>query len=65
MSQVMRQVGRWYDAEIKYLDKVPAVKLTGIVSRKDSLAILLDILESVGGLDFDVQGNKVMVKQSK
>lgn len=65
LSQVMRQVGRWYDAEIEYVDKVPAVKLTGIVSRQDSLAVLLDILESAGGLDFDVQENKVIVKQSK
>jgi len=65
LSQAMRQVGRWYNADIEYMDKVPAVKLTGMVSRKDSLSVLLDILEHAGGLEIDVQGNKIMVKQSK
>lgn len=65
LSQVMRQVGRWYNAEIEYVDKVPAAKLTGMVSRKDSLSVLLDILERAGGLDFEVQENKIMVKQAK
>ncbi|MCT1523801.1 FecR family protein [Sphingobacterium hotanense] len=65
LQQVMRQVGRWYNAEVEYQDGVPPVKLTGMVSRKDSLEVLLEILERAGGLDVDVQGNKVMVKRLK
>ncbi|NGM67180.1 FecR family protein [Sphingobacterium sp. SGR-19] len=65
LQQVMRQVGRWYNAEVEYQDGVPPVKLTGMVSRKDSLAVLLEILERAGGLDVDVYGNKVMVKRLK
>lgn len=65
LQQVMRQVGRWYNTEVEYQDGVPPVKLTGMVSRKDSLAVLLEILERAGGLDVDVHGNKVMVKRLK
>lgn len=64
LPQVMRQIGRWYDAEVAYEKEIPDVKLTGMVSRDDSLAVLLDILERAGGVSFDVQKNKIMVKQS-
>lgn len=63
LSQVMRQIGRWYDAEIIYDGKVPEVALTGIVSRQDSLKVLLDILEVTGGLKFDIRGNRIIVKR--
>ncbi|PRD53854.1 FecR family protein [Sphingobacterium gobiense] len=65
LPQVMRQIGRWYDAEVVYKGEVPEVSLTGMVSRQDSLATLLSILERAGGLHFDVQKNKIMVKQLK
>ncbi|TYR37540.1 DUF4974 domain-containing protein [Sphingobacterium phlebotomi] len=65
LSHIMRQIERWYNVEVEYVDNISPVKLTGMVSRKDSLTLLLDILESAGGIYFDIQENKIMVKQSK
>ncbi|PRD48824.1 FecR family protein [Sphingobacterium haloxyli] len=65
LPQVMRQIGRWYNAEVVYGGEVPEVSLTGMVSRQDPLATLLSILERAGGVHFDVQKNKIMVKQLK
>ena len=61
VSKIMRQVARWYDVEIEYEKNVPDVELSGIISRKEEVSQLLEILEATHKIQFQLSGNKIMV----
>lgn len=58
----LRQVARWYNIDIVYEGEVPRDKFVGEVERNLSLSQALKILERAG-LQFTVQGRKLIVKQ--
>jgi transmembrane sensor len=62
IETIMRQVERWYDLDVVYSDDIPAdLALSGVISRKEKVTQLLDILEATHKVRFSMQGNKVMV----
>lgn len=62
IEQVMRQVTRWYDAEVIYEGKKPDVKFTGVLQKDKKLSQILAILQLAGKVKFKIQGNKIFVK---
>lgn len=61
MGAVMRQLARWYDVDIVYLDEIQQVKVTGSVSRFDNISRLLEKLEQTGLVRFKIEGKKLIV----
>jgi transmembrane sensor len=58
LSSIMRQASRWYDVDVVYEGKIPAIRFSGEVSRRVNAAAFLDMLkyldvkfsiESLGG----------------
>lgn len=58
LSSIMRQASRWYDVDVVYEGKIPAIRFSGEVSRSVNAAAFLDMLkyldvkfsiESLGG----------------
>lgn len=60
IETVMRQVARWYDVQVVYKDKIPGGNFSGIVSRKNNISRVLEILQG-GGVQFKIEGKKVIV----
>jgi transmembrane sensor len=60
VETVMRQVSRWYGAEIVYQDKVIA-HFNATVDRTEPIDQLLHYLESTGQVHFKVQDKKIIV----
>jgi len=60
VANVMRQLSRWYDVDIKYKAKIPEGHLTGIVSRNTTLVEVLKMLE-LNGMEFSVEGKEIIV----
>jgi hypothetical protein len=58
----LRQLARWYNIEVVYAGEIPRDKFMGEVGRDLNLSQALKILERAG-LQFTVQGRKLIVKQ--
>ncbi|SEB04095.1 FecR family protein [Pedobacter hartonius] len=62
IKTIMRKISRWYDIDIEYQGHITDRVFTGAISRKSSLSGILKIL-TLNGIQFSVQGNKLMIKQ--
>jgi transmembrane sensor len=62
MERVMNKIKHWYNIEIEYQGNQPAVKFTGMISRNNNLSKILDLLQSTGGVNFEIGNKKVIVK---
>jgi len=64
MSQVARQIERWYDVKVSYSNVKPGITFTGILSRNNPLSKLINLLESTGSVKFTIAGQNVIVKST-
>ncbi|UYQ94140.1 FecR domain-containing protein [Chitinophaga horti] len=62
LEGVLRQIGRWYDAEIVYEGKVPDREFGGQISRNSSITEVLKMLE-LTNVRFRVEGKRIVVTQ--
>ncbi|MBN8876801.1 MAG: DUF4974 domain-containing protein [Sphingobacteriales bacterium] len=60
IDAIMRQVARWYDAEIVYQDKV-TVDLNATIERNVPLSKLLYLLSKTDEVHFKIDGKKIIV----
>lgn len=61
ITTIMHQIGRWYDVEVVYSDKVPVRRFEGKISRNARLSDVLHILR-LSGVKFKVEGKKIIVQ---
>ena len=61
IATIMREIGRWYNVEIVYADKVPVRQFEGKISRNADLSDVLRILE-LSNVKFTLVGNKIIVE---
>ena len=63
LELIMRQIGRWYDVDVQY-SGTPAIEkhYSGYMPRLVNLSRVLHMLESAGGVEFTIDGKKIMVK---
>lgn len=60
IDEIMRQIARWYDADIVYQDKV-TLHLNAIIERDVPVSKLLSILEATNEVHFKIDGKKIIV----
>ncbi len=61
LRTVMRQIGRWYDVDVKYEGEASS-HYSGLISRSVGLTKMLHMLELAGKNRFSVDGTAVLVK---
>jgi transmembrane sensor len=60
LKNMMRQLSRWYDIDVKYAGQVPADRFSGKVSRSLNLLQVLKMLE-FSDLDIKIEGRALVV----
>ncbi len=60
LDEIMRQVERWYDADVEFKDKV-TLHLNATIARDVPVSKLLQIFEETGQVHFKIEGKKIMV----
>jgi ferric-dicitrate binding protein FerR (iron transport regulator) len=61
IEQVMRQIARWYDVEVVYVNGIPDDLFRGEIYRNENVSKVLKVLEA-SGVHFTVQGKKILVQ---
>lgn len=67
IQSVMRQLARWYDAEISYEENVTNEEFVGVInrSRYDNISGILGMMEKTGAVSFTVEGRHITVRSFK
>ncbi len=63
--EIMDQVARWYDLDIRYTGPLPAKRISGNISRQAKLSQVLEMLNFVSGAHFRVNGREVTVSMTE
>jgi transmembrane sensor len=63
IKYIMRMIERWYDVEVVYTGQMPTEKFGGGVSRFGNVSQVLKILQSTGGVNFKIEGRKIIVSK--
>lgn len=58
---IMRQIARWYDVEIRYKGDLTGIVLSGVVSRRENVDLLLEALGRTREVQFRMDGKKITV----
>ncbi len=61
IENIMRQVGRWYGAEIVYVEKID-FHFNATIYRNEPVERLLEILEETKRVKFKIEGKKIYVR---
>ncbi|MBL7736719.1 MAG: FecR domain-containing protein [Chitinophagaceae bacterium] len=63
IREIMRQISRWYNAEVVYEGDVSGIDFYGVVERTKNISELLGILEKTGIVHFRIEGKKIIVSK--
>lgn len=65
-EETMDEIGRWYDLDIEYANKIPTEELVGDAFRNQNIRLVLRLLD-VAGIDYnlDVRNRKLTIKGKK
>ncbi len=61
IKTIMRELARWYDIDIEYATEVQETFYVKL-DRNTSVSSVFKILETTGGVHFDIKGKKIIVK---
>lgn len=64
ISDIMRQISRWYNVEIAYKEDVRQ-RFLGSISKDVNLSQVLKILEAAGGVKFNIEDARIVVMPAK
>ena len=62
IEEVMRPIGRWYDARVVYEDKID-FHFNGTIERNVPVSKVLELLEETGNVRFEISGDSIIVKK--
>ncbi len=62
LEEIMRQLSRWYDVEVTYLNENKDVAFTGFISRDVTISSVLLMLEETGDIKFGLEDRRVVVR---
>lgn len=62
LKEIMRQLSRWYDVEVVYLNERDDISFTGFISRDVSISNVLQMLQEAGNIEFGLEGREVVVR---
>jgi transmembrane sensor len=61
LSDIMKQLTRWYDMDVQYTTKPPRLFITGEINRDATIDSVLKMLEYAGDVHFEIQGKTIQV----
>ncbi|MET3606937.1 ferric-dicitrate binding protein FerR (iron transport regulator) [Mucilaginibacter rubeus] len=61
IEQVMRELARWYDIDVRFDGTLPTEKLNGRISRSKNISKVLSALEATKTVHFKMEGRRVTV----
>jgi len=61
ISEIMKEISRWYDVEIVYQDAPGDKKIWGSINRFSDLSKVLAIIELTGNVHFKTEGRRITV----
>lgn len=61
IQSIMRKLSRWYDVEVVYEGKIPAVGFGGNISRSKEISEVLDVLQLTNAVHFKIEGRRITV----
>lgn len=61
LEEIMRQLTKWYDVEVKYDGTVSTRKFSGEIPREATLLQVLEILE-LSNVELDIKGKEIIIK---
>jgi len=61
ITGIMRQLSRWYDAEIIYQGDKPEDLFSGIIKRNNNISQVLKLLEQTNRVHFKIEDRKIIV----
>lgn len=62
IRSIMRQIARWYDAEVIF-EGNPSLHFTGQITRRDDVSRVLQMMEMTGEVRFRIEGRRIYVKK--
>jgi len=62
ITDIMRQLSRWYDIDVMYDGKIPEGHYIGSIRRQVNISEVLRMIELAGGIEFTIEGKKIIVK---
>lgn len=60
VTDIMRQISRWYNVEVDYDGPIPANQLTGKISRDVNLSQLMEMIQYTG-IDMKIKNKKITI----
>ncbi|MCZ4222549.1 FecR domain-containing protein [Pedobacter rhodius] len=63
ISEIMKQIARWYDVTVIFNDQVPNGYLSGSISRNRNLSQVLKMIEKTKEVKFRIDGRKIYVNK--
>jgi len=63
LESIMRKIARWYDVDIEYQGIDPKETFGGSISRFENVSKVLKKLELTGGVQFKIEGRRIIVSQ--
>ncbi|WP_353140104.1 FecR domain-containing protein [Pseudopedobacter sp.] len=61
LKNIMRQISRWYNVEVVYQGDVGDIKFGGSISRSKDIQEVLKVLSMTQGVNFKLEGRRVLV----
>src|SRR5690606_2830329 len=61
LEDIMRQLSRWYDVDVLYLNEPRDISFTGFISRDVTISNVLQMMEATGNIKFGLKGREVNV----
>jgi ferric-dicitrate binding protein FerR (iron transport regulator) len=61
LEDILRQLSRWYDVDVKYEGTKPGQRFTANMNRNNNLSDILRVLE-ISGYRFEIEGKMIVVK---
>lgn len=62
LEAIMKQLARWYDVEIDYLEAVEGITFTGSISRFENIADVLRKISLTESVRFEIKERRIMVR---
>ena len=63
LESILNRLAYWYNVEIVYEGKIPAIVMSGIIERKRKLSSVLELITLTGGVKFRIEGRKLYVEK--
>ncbi|MDQ6480596.1 FecR domain-containing protein [Dyadobacter sp. LHD-138] len=62
VQEIMRQIARWYNVQVRYEGNTDKKAFTGAISRKNNISDVLKMLELTGEVQFVIDNGTIVVK---